>query len=313
MPAPKGAKGGPTGSTITSPSAGPATRQSTKTPLSQSEIEAVSNAVSNYTSATKYLNKNLLSLPDEPYILMHITQMRDNIPLLVTTAIRAAAFVLKKHAACEMATEVAQQLTDTLTPRIIEHIVGAIAPQMAKLLSTSDQLSDTLDWTEAVRKALANDRDEMNDGLQISASDTKDTDINIDKHQHQTYSSIVTSNLSPSIDKAIGRAAIRARQILLDPTLGTTLFPPGTSHGDMVKKAKSALANTREVDTPVGDVKSQTLQSLSIIMASQSLAGVCKLQLAGPYAYKMYNTAGRMVVASFMPARYRIQLASWLA
>ncbi|KAG1798090.1 uncharacterized protein HD556DRAFT_1306142 [Suillus plorans] len=28
-------------------------------------------------------------------------------------------------------------------------------------------------------------------------------------------------------------------------------------------------------------------------MASQSLAGVCKLQLAGPYAYKMYNTAGR--------------------
>ncbi|KAG1840123.1 hypothetical protein C8R48DRAFT_679666 [Suillus tomentosus] len=44
-----------------------------------------------------------------------------------------------------------------------------------------------------------------------------------------------------------------------------------------------------------------------------TLAGVCKIQLAGPYAYRMYNTAGRMVVASFMPARYRIELASWLA
>ncbi|KAG2103733.1 uncharacterized protein F5147DRAFT_775860 [Suillus discolor] len=142
-----------------------------------------------------------------------------------------------------------------------------MAPQMAKLLTASDQLSDTVERTEAVRKAMVNDRDEMDDGLQISASrietvadelhtsvedcqnalkllspsldttqerlntlstqlltqhvpthydgNTEETDTN--QPQRQTYSSIVTANLTPSIDKAIGRAAIRAREILLDP------------------------------------------------------------------------------------------------
>ncbi|KAG2132121.1 uncharacterized protein EDB93DRAFT_1107958 [Suillus bovinus] len=225
MPAPKGAQSRPS-STIPPPTVGTATRNSVKMPLPQNNIKLLPNAVNDYNSAEKFLAKNLLSLLDEPYTIAH-------------------------HSICKTANEIARQLTDTLTPHIIDHVVRAIAPQMAKLLTTSDQLSDTLECAEAVRKALVNDRDEMDDSLQISAdqietaadelhtsvaecqntiellSPSLDTtqdclnnlstqllsqsmppsdDMNTVEpafNHRQSYSSIVATNMPPSVDKAI--------------------------------------------------------------------------------------------------------------
>ncbi|KAG0691999.1 Alpha/Beta hydrolase protein, partial [Suillus ampliporus] len=293
---PKAAKGG-TGSvnattTNALASVGPNTQQNNKNPLSQNEIEALPSTVTNYKTAEQFLAKNLLSLADEPFTLTHvisillqITQMHDSTPLPVVAAICTTAFILKKHVVDEMASEIASevthQITDTLTPHISNHVVGAIAPQMAKLLTTSDQLTDTLTRTEEIRKALANDRDEMDDSLQISADrienavdglhvsvedcqnalklispslDTTQECLNslssqllsqpIPTHgdanktegntnQRQTYSAIAAMHLPPMVDKAIGRAAIRTRKILLDPLPGGNLFPPGTQHADI--------------------------------------------------------------------------------
>ncbi|KAG0707967.1 hypothetical protein DFH29DRAFT_871225 [Suillus ampliporus] len=162
---PKAAKGG-TGSanattTTALSSVGPTTQQTNKNPLLQNKIEALSSAVTNYKAAEQFLTKNILSLTDEPFTLTHmisillqITQICNITPLPVVAAIRVTAFILKKHIvdemALEIASEVACQITNTLTPHISNHVVGAIAPQMAKLLTTSDQMTVTLTRTEEI-------------------------------------------------------------------------------------------------------------------------------------------------------------------
>ncbi|KAG2061007.1 hypothetical protein BDR06DRAFT_1049074 [Suillus hirtellus] len=70
-----------------------------------------------------------------------------------------------------------------------------------------------------------------------------------------SYSTVAASRLPPSVDQAIGRAAIRAWQILLDPQPGEHLFPHNTSNTDIVKKLREALSNIHSNDSPPGDVK----------------------------------------------------------
>ncbi|KIK33068.1 hypothetical protein CY34DRAFT_29868, partial [Suillus luteus UH-Slu-Lm8-n1] len=45
----------------------------------------------------------------------------------------------------------------------------------------------------------------------------------------------------PPIDEALARSAIRARQILLDPIIGNSIFPSGISHEDTISKIRAAL------------------------------------------------------------------------
>jgi hypothetical protein len=66
----------------------------------------------------------------------------------------------------------------------------------------------------------------------------------------------VASHLPPSVDKAVGCAAIHAREILLEPQPNSTLFPPNTSNSDIVKKLKMALAAICTDSTPPGDIRS---------------------------------------------------------
>lgn len=51
---------------------------------------------------------------------------------------------MKKHEASEIADLVSVQITNILSPKIAEHIVAAIVPQVAKILSTTDHLKTTL-------------------------------------------------------------------------------------------------------------------------------------------------------------------------
>ncbi|KAG0704754.1 hypothetical protein DFH29DRAFT_873592 [Suillus ampliporus] len=101
-----------------SPINAPSTRSSNK-PATQVEIEALPSTVTDRKTAKQYLTQILLY------------QMLGKTPLPVITAIRAVAFILKKHIACEIAEAAAKQLLDTLTPQIVQHVIAAIAPQVA--------------------------------------------------------------------------------------------------------------------------------------------------------------------------------------
>ncbi|KAG1791261.1 uncharacterized protein HD556DRAFT_1310124 [Suillus plorans] len=252
--------------------------------------------------------------------------MSSTIPLPVTSAIRAVAFLLKDHVACEIADSTATRLTDVLTPRLVDHVIAAIAPQVASILTTSEALRDTLVQATTLQNTINRERDEQEGDLKVAAerfeeaadplyesiedcnnsyklltpsleftqdrlnnlstqlsqqprtqstSPTVNTVNPATVSQTQTYSSVTAAHLPPSIDKAVSRAAIRARQILLDPLPGDNLFPPDTPHAAIVLKLKTALANIRDRDTPVGNIKAVlTLHNGGLIveLESESLA-----------------------------------------
>src|SRR5437588_1735438 len=155
-----------------SPTLGPNTRKTTRTPITQLEIETIPSEVTDFTSAEKYLSKIQLSQSDEPFtlthltsILLHITQLSVNTPLPVITATRAVAFILKKHTACEIASAAAKQLTDTLSSRIVNNVIGAIAPQVANVLSTSESLTSTLEQANRLYQSIKAERDEKEESV----------------------------------------------------------------------------------------------------------------------------------------------------
>jgi hypothetical protein len=70
-----------------------------------------------------------------------------------------------------------------------------------------------------------------------------------------SYSAATAAHLPSKVDHAVGRAAIRACQIILDPKPGTSLFPPGTSNKDIAAHLKEAIGNIRDDDTPPGYIR----------------------------------------------------------
>lgn len=70
----------------------------------------------------------------------------------------------------------------------------------------------------------------------------------------QTYSSILTQNIPHSADRALGRAAIRTCQILLEPNPEADLFPPNAPQADMVQRIKTALTNINNSEKPEGHI-----------------------------------------------------------
>jgi len=259
------------------------TRRTTKSNITQDSIEALPNTVNNIESAEKFLIKKLLCHEDEPFtlnhlvsILFHITQISPSTPLPVITAIRAVAFLLKKHAVCEITDSVSQQITSTLVPHLVDNFIGAIAPQIAKVLSASESLDKSLEKAELNRKVIEREREEKNENGLIAAGRLEDaadllyvsieecnkaitslipameqTSEKLNSTQlpptppeslsfpaPATYSSIAAASLPPTVDKALGRAALRARQVTLNPPLGGHIFPKETSHIDIVKKLR---------------------------------------------------------------------------
>ncbi|OAX31620.1 hypothetical protein K503DRAFT_811559 [Rhizopogon vinicolor AM-OR11-026] len=306
-----------------SPTIGPNTRKTTRTPLTQTEIEAIPNPVTDHISAEKYLSKTLISQIDEPYtlthltsILLHITQISGNTPLPVITAIRVVAFIMKKHTACEIATAAAKQLMDTLSSHIVNNVIGAIAPHVANVLSTSESMTSTLEQDNRLYQSIKAEHDEKEGNTSIAVDcieeaannlfesigncqkALKTLSLSLDATQDRvnqlstqlptappqtqlpvntkpSYSAVAAALLPPTVDQAVGRAAIRARQVLLDPKPGDNLFPPNTSNADIVKKLKEALSNARDESTPHGDIKAiSTLKNGGIIveMENENLA-----------------------------------------
>ncbi|KIK37467.1 hypothetical protein CY34DRAFT_92670, partial [Suillus luteus UH-Slu-Lm8-n1] len=258
----------------------PATRivNSSRSPLPQEDIEALPGAVTNFQSAEKYLASVLLRQADEPLTLLHLagvlfqtTQMTKSIPISVTNAIRAVAFILKRQAASEIAEVVAElaakHLSEALSSSIVNSVVAAIAPQVAAVHSTAENLRDTLEKSEKLSERIE-------EALLQRPPSTQTSPM-----PQPTYSSIAASNLPPSFDKAAARAALRAKQILIDPTPGHSLFPPDATNAVIAKRLSDALIEICSSDTPTGSVRSiQRLRNGGLIVEldNEQLAGWLK-------------------------------------
>ncbi|KIK34516.1 hypothetical protein CY34DRAFT_97858 [Suillus luteus UH-Slu-Lm8-n1] len=297
------------------PSVGPNTRHTTRIPTSSAEIEAMWNSVMDTASAEAFLSYKLLCHRNEAFtlahltsILFHITQMSANIPLPVTTAIRAVAFILKKHTACEIAKAAAEQLASDLVPQLTAQLKDSLSLHTTDLQATTERLANlaqqadntlvpTVASVERLHKLLKDEHEEKEDDARIAADRIEEAvnklQSSVEEHRatlkslapsltatqdrinqlsaqllsppqqpslppssQPSYSSIVASHLPPSVDKAVGHAAIRAREILLEPQPNSTLFPPNTSNSDIAKKLKTALATIRTDSTPPGDIRS---------------------------------------------------------
>ncbi|KAG1790040.1 hypothetical protein EV424DRAFT_1561309 [Suillus variegatus] len=225
-----------------------------------------------------------------------ITQMSSTTPAPVIAATRAVAFILKDHVASEIANMVAKQVTDSVTAKLVDHVVAAISPQVALVYNTSQSLTTTLEDATSLHNSIGRERTEKEEGIKTAADRIEEaadalyesvetyqkalqiltpsldaTQEKIDMLATQitkvptqqpmampSYSVAVTANLDLNINKAVSRAAIRARQILLDPKPGSTLFPINTPTIEIAKKLNEALDKAREESTPQGKIKAVT-------------------------------------------------------
>ncbi|KAG2075526.1 hypothetical protein BDR04DRAFT_1149865 [Suillus decipiens] len=90
-----------------------------------------------------------------------------------------------------------------------------------------------------------------------------------------SYSSIVASQIPAMLDQAMGQAAIRAREILLDPLPGESLFSLNTSKYNIAKKLNEALDKAWDETTPPRKVRAVSMLrngGLIVELESESLA-----------------------------------------
>ncbi|KAG1884622.1 hypothetical protein F4604DRAFT_1919068 [Suillus subluteus] len=139
----------------------------------------------NTESAEKYLASVLLCQTDEPLTLLHlvgilfqIMQMIKPILISVTNAIRAVAFLLKRQVVAEIAEVIAEctakHLSDTLSSSIVNSIVVAIAPQVAAVHSTAQNLQDMLEKSTKLYDSLEWEKVEERDDLKTAAEYIKE-------------------------------------------------------------------------------------------------------------------------------------------
>ncbi|KAG2076438.1 hypothetical protein BDR04DRAFT_1002760 [Suillus decipiens] len=69
----------------------------------------------------------------------------------------------------------------------------------------------------------------------------------------------MAAHLPSKSDHAIGHATIRVCQIILDPKLGNSLFPLGTSNKDIAACLKEAIGNICDDNTPPRYVQAVTV------------------------------------------------------
>jgi len=213
----------------------------------------------------------------------------------------------------QVAEKAAEQITGSLTTRLVDHVIAAISPQVALVHTASQSLSSSLEQATELQNKMIRERDEgeantktaaerieesadtlfsyvetCQDALKslapsVEAMQDKINDMSqqlpLASSQRQpesirpSYSSVAASHLPPTIDQALGRAAVRAREILLDPMPGETLFPPDTPKREIANTLNNALEKARDETTPPGKVKAITvLRNGGIIVELESEA-----------------------------------------
>ncbi|KAJ8591730.1 hypothetical protein M405DRAFT_711533, partial [Rhizopogon salebrosus TDB-379] len=117
------------------------------------------------------------------------------------------------------------------------------------------------------------------------------------------------------------RASIRARQLLLIPKSGESIFPPTLSHADIVTKLKETLRKARTDATPAGNLRAVTVLhggGIIVEMETESLASWCRSP-NGRTAFEEHleSTASLSnrtfpIVLQYLPIQTKIEQAGFL-
>ncbi|KAG1717354.1 hypothetical protein EDB19DRAFT_2008500 [Suillus lakei] len=192
-------------SRVASPIYGLNTRRTVRTTTSQESIEQQTNKVKDSLSGKNFLEAKLLCHVDQPFTLNHlisvlfqITQMSSSTPVPVVAAIRAIAFILKDHAASELATLVAKQVTDDVTSKLVDHVIAAISPQVTLIHNASQMLTSTLEGATTLHNSIGRERSEKEDNIK-TATDRIEEAADALYESVETYQKALKM-LAPSLD-----------------------------------------------------------------------------------------------------------------
>jgi hypothetical protein len=160
----------------------------------------------------------------------------------------------------------------------LEESAYALYSNVQDCENTIKLLSPSLETTQSRLNTLS---------LQLAAQNSPTTitthppPLNTAQHtrptqQSPSYSDIAATHLPPMVDQAVARASIRARQILLEPKLGNSVFPRNSSNPDIAAIINNALSKIRKDSTPAGELRAVQVQcngSLVIELENENIAG----------------------------------------
>ncbi|KAG1837485.1 hypothetical protein F4604DRAFT_1692204 [Suillus subluteus] len=160
---------------------------------------------------------------------------------------------------------ISKQITDDITAKLVDHVVAAMSPQVALVHNASQTLTSTIEDMRSLYTSIGRERTEKEDNVKMAIDRIEDaadalydsvetyqkalqtlapsldatqekldqlttqitkTPAQVQGTVHPSYSSVVATHMPPQVDKALGRAALQACQILLDPLPGGILFLP---------------------------------------------------------------------------------------
>ncbi|KAG1888684.1 hypothetical protein F4604DRAFT_1915726 [Suillus subluteus] len=261
--------------------------------LPKDEILQQDYEVKDKDSGTTYLEKSPFRQISEPMsneslvlTILHITQYT-GIPRIAIEGLRVVALLLEDSLKTRMeAPPSIQQLTDSLlaslsaqlvldlSNTLSSHVIAAILPQVATILTASETLKSNVDEIAKFKtiietnlkedstsiSAAAKRAELVADAVLSSITDVKGAIESLtapppstaQSNTTRSYSAVVqhnTQTLAP-ISAALTHASTRDRQILFDPTPGKALFTPEVPSADIATKMKQVLTTSESDATP---------------------------------------------------------------
>ncbi|KAF8419234.1 hypothetical protein L210DRAFT_3655331 [Boletus edulis BED1] len=227
-------------------------------------------------------------------VLLHITQL-PNVPRPATEAIRAVAFLMEKDVYVKSAVGIIQHLNNDLPTLIKQHVNEAIAPHIVSLTNTKKSLDNTArtlaetilcatdiniqtkEATKTLEKGTTDTRDSIDQMIAAIEKTSDNVKMLIDDpsrsqssnaQNSRSYSDVLrapppttthsTTSISTPASAALARAALRERQILIDPQRGHSLYPPDQTTPTIVDDLKAIFDEIKDVNAPTLTIKALT-------------------------------------------------------
>ncbi|KAG1845002.1 hypothetical protein F4604DRAFT_1937248 [Suillus subluteus] len=256
--------------------------------------------VKNKESGITFLEKSPFRQIGEPMsneslvlTILYITQYT-GIPCIAIEGLRAVALILEDSIkARPEVTPSIQQLTDSistslsaqlvadLSNTLSSHVIVAISPQVATILTASETLKSNIDkiakFNAAIEVNLKEDNTSVSaaathaelvaDAVLSSITNVKNTlesltppPSAVQSALLKSYSVVIQQNAQTTapILAVLICASTRDQQILFDPAPGQALFAPNVTSVDIVTRMKQAFTATKLDDMPTIQIKAIT-------------------------------------------------------
>ncbi|KAG1746878.1 hypothetical protein EDB19DRAFT_1826267 [Suillus lakei] len=175
-------------------------------------------------------------------VIMAISPQTANIHTTTEELCDSLECLTKLHSMIEREKEEKEENLQMTAGRI-EDVVDMLYESIEDCNNSYKTLASLLEITQDHLNTLS---------TQLTQCPMKETQPATNPTAHPMYSSITAVHLPPSIDQAVARASIQAKQILLDPTPGQLIFPSDTTNTIIAKKISDILLAICTKNTPKG-------------------------------------------------------------